>query len=69
MSTENSSVKIMNLYAKWYHAEKTDATFGDRKDEPTLEEFIKQYVLENDNISDLLNSSKELKALAEALNI
>ena len=65
MSNESLAVKILNLYALWYHKEMLDTS---RADTPKLDEFLTVQVGEG-NVADLVNSAPELKALSKALGL
>tara|TARA_A100001201_G_scaffold142633_2_gene141388 strand:+ start:764 stop:961 length:198 start_codon:yes stop_codon:yes gene_type:complete len=65
MSEENITVKILNLYALWYHKEMLNES---RENQPTLNEFLEVQVRDG-NVADLLNSVPELKGLAKALEL
>tara|TARA_R100000329_G_scaffold60101_1_gene53848 strand:- start:3000 stop:3197 length:198 start_codon:yes stop_codon:yes gene_type:complete len=65
MSEENITVKILNLYAMWYHKEMLDET---RENPPILNEFL-EVQIKDGNIADLFNSIPELKGIAKALEL
>ena len=65
MSEENLTVKLLNLYAMWYHKEMLNES---RENQPTLNEFLDVQVKDN-SVADLLNAVPELKGLAKALDL
>ena len=65
MSEENLTVKLLNLYAMWYHKEMLNES---RENQPTLNEFLDVQVRDN-SVADLLNAVPELKGLAKALEL
>ena len=65
MSEENITVKLLNLYAMWYHKEMLNET---RENPPTLHEFL-DVQIKSGNIRDLFNSIPELKGIAKALEL
>ena len=65
MSNESFAVKILNLYALWYHKEMLDTN---RTDTPKLDEFLTIQIGEG-NIADLLNAEPELRALSKVLGL
>ena len=65
MSNESLAVKILNLYALWYHKEMLDTN---RTDTPKLDEFLTIQIGEG-NIADLLYAEPELRALSKVLGL
>lgn len=65
MSEANLTVKLLNLYAMWYHKEMLNES---RESQPTLNEFLDVQVKDN-SVADLLNAVPELKGLAKALEL
>ena len=68
MSQENKAIKILELYAVWYHKEMLDFSLGNRKDNPNINEFLSVQI-GREQVADLLLSTPELKALAKALGL
>ena len=68
MSQDNKAIKILELYAVWYHKEMLNLSLGDRKNKPNINEFLSVQI-GREQIADLLLSTPELKALAKALEL
>jgi hypothetical protein len=68
MSEENKAIKILNLYALFYHKEMLALSNKDRDTEPNLNEFLELQV-GREKLADLILSSKELHELAKALEL
>ena len=68
MSEENKAIKILNLYALFYHKEMLSLSNKDRDTKPNLNEFLELQV-GREKLADLILSSKELHELAKALEL
>ncbi len=61
MSKEKKHIsqRLLEQYAEWFHAEKQDKQFGDRQEEPTIQEFITHYAITED-INDFIRAADAL---------
>jgi len=60
------SVKILKLYAEWYHKEKQDES---RSEEPTIQEFIAEKVDSELTLPELVNSSSDYNSIIKLLGL
>ena len=51
--------ELFDEYAIWYHQEKIDQNFGDRKEEPTFKEWFSMKVDQAENASSLVFPPEE----------
>lgn len=66
MSKETGSIKILNLYGKWYHEQKLDSS---RKEEPNVQEFIADKINSELSIPELVKSSPTYNSIIKLLGL
>lgn len=61
-----SSVKILNLYAEWYHKQKQDES---KSEEPTIQDFIAEKIDSELTIPELHNASSDYNSIMKLLGL
>jgi len=62
------SQKLLEQYAEWFHEQKQDKQSGNRKEEPTIQEFIVHYAITED-VNDFIRASDALNNIGQYIQL